>query len=64
MKMQKTVMFVKTSLKINILKKKRFARLETIDIMYVNIEMLPIEYAIENKCYLKKLLQFFIMIQL
>ena len=62
MKMQKTVMFVKTSLKINILKKKRFARLETIDIMYVNIEMLPIEYAIENKCYLKKLLQFFIMI--
>ena len=62
MKMQKTVMFVKTSLKINILKKKRFARLETIDIMYVNIEMLPIEYAIENKCYLKKLLQFFVMI--
>ena len=62
MKMQKTVMFVKTSLKINILKKKRFARLETIDIMFVNIEMLPIEYAIENKCYLKKLLQFFIMI--
>ena len=62
MKMQKTVMFVKTSLKINILKKKRFARSETIDIMYVNIEMLPIEYAIENKCYLKKLLQFFIMI--
>ena len=62
MKMQKTVMFVKTSLKINILKKKRFARLESIDIMYVNIEMLPIEYAIENKCYLKKLLQFFIMI--
>ena len=62
MKMQKTVMFVKTSLKINMLKKKRFARLETIDIMYVNIEMLPIEYAIENKCYLKKLLQFFIMI--
>ena len=62
MKMQKAVMFVKTSLKINILKKKRFARLETIDIMYVNIEMLPIEYAIENKCYLKKLLQFFIMI--
>ena len=62
MKMQKTVMFVKTSLKINILKKKRFARLETIDIMYVNMKMLPIEYAIENKCYLKKLPQFFIMI--
>ena len=46
MKMQKFVMFVKKSLKINMLKIKNTAKLGIIVIIQVNIEVLHIAYVI------------------
>ena len=44
MKIQKSVMFVKKNLKINMLKIKNIVKLETIVIIQENIELLHIAY--------------------
>ena len=46
MKMQKYVIFVKKSLKTNMLKIKNIGKLETVVIIQVNIGVLPIAYVI------------------
>ena len=47
MKMRKSVIFVKNRKEfVNILKIKNFTKLETIVIIQVNIEVLPITYVI------------------
>ena len=59
MKMQKHAIFVKKSLKINMLKIKYIVNLEIIVIRTVNIEVLHTAYVIQNIIYLKKLHWFF-----
>ena len=61
MKIQKTVIFVKTNLEINIGEIKNIIKLEIIFIIQDNIEVLCVAYAIQKIMYLKKYLQFFIM---
>ena len=48
MKMHKFAIFVKKSLKINILKIKNIVKLEIIPITQVNAEVLHIVYVIKN----------------
>ena len=52
MEMEKTVIFLKKNLKINMF----IANLPSIVIIQVIIEVLHIEYVIENKIYLSKFL--------
>ena len=54
MKMQKSVIFVKKSLKINILRIKNIAKLEVTVIIWVNTELLLIAHVIHSIAYLKK----------
>ena len=54
--MQNSAIYVKRSLKINMLKIKNFVMLEINIIMQVNIELLHIAYVVQNIVYLKKLL--------
>ena len=54
MKMQKSVIFVKKRLKINMLKIKNIVKLEIIVIIQANIEVLHIAYVIYNIVHLNK----------
>ena len=54
--MQNSAIYVKRSLKINMLKIKNFVMLEINIIMQVNIELLHIAYVVQNIVYFKKLL--------
>ena len=55
-KTQKSVIFVKKHLKIEMLKIKYIAKLGTIAIIQENIEVLHIFYVIQSIVYLKKCL--------
>ena len=48
MKLQKSAIFVKKSLKVNVLKIKNTAKLGTIVIIQVNLELLHIAYVIQS----------------
>ena len=52
MKLQKSAIFVKKSLKINVLKIKNIAKLGTIVIIKVNLELLHIAYVIQSIVWL------------
>ena len=54
--MENSVIFVKKNLKINISKVKNIVKLEIIDIIQGNIEVLHIVNEIQNIVYLKKFL--------
>ena len=54
--MQKSVIFIKKKLKINIWKIKNIVKIRIIVIIQTNIEVLHIAYVIKNIVYLKKLI--------
>ena len=56
MKTQKSVIFFKKNLKINMLKTKNILKLEIIAIIQGNVEVLGISYIILKIVYLKKFL--------
>ena len=63
MKIQKSTIFVKKILKINMLKIKNIKKSEIIVIIQVNIEMLHVSYVTQHIVYLKELRWFFTMDQ-
>ena len=63
MKIQKSTIFVKKILKMNMLKIKNIKKSEIIVIIQVNIEMLHVSYVTQHIVYLKELPWFFTMDQ-
>ena len=61
MKTQKSVIFFKKNLKINMLKTKNILKLEIIAIIQENVEVLGISYIILKIVYLKKFLKLFMI---